>query len=107
MDMKGLLNKLDSLSQHVEEKSTVIHENKLRQYLNILTEEQSEENPTDTVTMDIPLLIRLLEYAREDAKSDVDLHSVTENMIGMSGQNKILTMDDYDAIVNQPTSQDW
>jgi hypothetical protein len=66
----------------------------------------AEENPRDVVSMDIPLLIRLLEYAREDANSDMDLHSVTENMIGLSDQGRTLTMNDYDAIVNQPSSQD-
>jgi hypothetical protein len=31
-------------------------------------------NPKDTITVDVPLFIRLLEYAREDAKTDMDLH---------------------------------
>jgi hypothetical protein len=33
-------------------------------------------NPKDIIKLDIPLLIRLLEYAREDAKTDMDLHNV-------------------------------
>lgn len=69
-------------------------------------ENGGEDNPRDVISMDVPLLIRLLEYAREDAKSDMDLHSVTENMIGLSDQNRTLTMKDYDAIVNKPSSQD-
>ena len=32
---------------------------------------------TDALKMTIPLFIRLLEFAREDAKSDVDLHKLT------------------------------
>ena len=32
----------------------------------------------DVVAFDIPLLIRMLEYAREDAKTDMDLHKVVE-----------------------------
>ena len=56
-----------------------------------------KNNPSDTVTLDIPLLIRLLEYAREDASSDIDLHNVAENMIKMDSH--ILTMDDYDSII--------
>ena len=56
-------------------------------------------NPADKVTVDIPLFIRLLEYAREDAKTDMDLHKVTENIIALSETGKTLTMAQYDAIV--------
>lgn len=56
-------------------------------------------NPKDKVTFDVPLFIRLLEYAREDAKTDMDLHNVTENVIALSETGKTLTMDDYDNIV--------
>ena len=31
----------------------------------------NEENKPDTLTMDIPLFIRMLEYAKEDAKTDM------------------------------------
>jgi hypothetical protein len=56
-------------------------------------------NPEDKITLDVPLFIRLLEYAREDAKTDMDLHNVTDNIIKMSLSGDTLTMDDYDAIV--------
>jgi len=56
-------------------------------------------NPSDKVTLDIPLFIRLLEYAREDAKTDMDLHNVAEKAIAASETGKTLTMDDYDALV--------
>ena len=56
-------------------------------------------NPRDTVKLDIPLFIRLLEYAREDAKDDMDLHSVSENAISLSLSGKTLTMSDYNMIV--------
>ena len=61
--------------------------------------QQRSNDPTDTVTVDIPLLIRLLEYAREDAKTDMDLHSVTEKLIAFSKEHATLTMAQYDAIV--------
>jgi hypothetical protein len=41
-------------------------------------------NPKDTIKLDVPLFIRLLEYAREDAKDDMDLHRVAENAIDLS-----------------------
>jgi hypothetical protein len=56
-------------------------------------------NPSDKVTLDIPLFIRLLEYAREDAKTDMDLHKVTENAIALSTTGKTLTMAQYDGLV--------
>jgi hypothetical protein len=59
-------------------------------------------NPRDTITLDVPLFIRLLEYAREDAQADMDLHNVAENAIGLALSGKVLTMKDYDMIVGSP-----
>lgn len=53
----------------------------------------------DSVTMDIPLLIRLMEFAREDAQSDMDLHRIAEKLIGIGNEGQSLTMSDYDDIV--------
>ena len=62
-------------------------------------------NPADKVTLDIPLFIRLLEYAREDAKTDMDLHNVAENTIALSETGKTLTMAQYDEIVKNPQQE--
>jgi len=59
-------------------------------------------NQRDTITVDVPLFIRLLEYAREDAQQDVDLHNVTENAISLALSGKTLTMKDYNMIVGSP-----
>jgi hypothetical protein len=56
-------------------------------------------NPTDIISVDVPLFIRLLEYAREDAKTDMDLHDVAENIIKLSASGKALTMANYNDIV--------
>lgn len=53
----------------------------------------------DTVTVDVPLLIRLLEYAREDAKTDMDLHRVASRLIKLGQQGNVLTMQDYNKVV--------
>lgn len=53
----------------------------------------------DTVTLDIPLMIRIVEYAREDAKTDMDLHRIVENLINLRHEG-VLTMDHYDQIVH-------
>ena len=62
-------------------------------------------NPSDKITVDVPLFIRLLEYAREDAKTDMDLHTVTENIIKLSETGKTLTMAQYDEIVKNPQQE--
>jgi hypothetical protein len=58
-------------------------------------------NPKDTITVDVPLFIRLLEYAREDAKTDMDLHDLADNIIDLSEEGRVLSMDDYNAIVGK------
>jgi len=58
-----------------------------------------EADKKDTITFDIPLMIRVLELAREDIKSDMDLHRVVERLIDIRNKGS-LTMDDYDFIAN-------
>lgn len=62
--------------------------------------EQEEKNPEDIVAFDVPLFIRLLEFAREDAIDDATLHKVTENIISMCQDGQVLSMDQYDQIVD-------
>lgn len=52
----------------------------------------------DEVTMDVPFLIRVMEYAKEDAETDMDLHSAVERMLDLSEEGGALTMEDYDSI---------
>jgi hypothetical protein len=61
--------------------------------------EAKEEDAVDTITMDIPLFLRMLEYAREDAKQDLDLHDVTEKANKLGKERGILQTDDYEEIV--------
>ena len=67
---------------------------------------EPNDNPQDVVKVDIPLLIRLLEYAREDAQTDMDLHNVTEMLIKLSTEGNVLTMDHYDQIVDDQRTDD-
>jgi len=46
------------------------------------------------INVDVPLFIRMLEWAHEDAKTDMQLHQATENLVGMAGKG-LLTMDAY------------
>jgi hypothetical protein len=61
--------------------------------------EAKEEDAVDTITMDIPLFLRMLEYAREDAQKDLDLHDVTEKANKLGKERGILSMEDYEEIV--------
>jgi hypothetical protein len=63
-------------------------------------------NPRDIITVDIPLFIRLLEYAREDAQTDMDLHDLTDNIISLSTSGKTLSMEDYSTIIGSQENID-
>lgn len=69
-------------------------------------EEAEAKDAVDTVTMDVPLFIRMLEFAREDAKADVDLHDVAEKAIEINKSKETLSMQDYEDIVPAMESMD-
>jgi hypothetical protein len=62
--------------------------------------EAKKEDAVDTITMDIPLFLRMLEYSREDASQDMDLHDVTEKANKLGKERGILSMEDYNEIVS-------
>jgi hypothetical protein len=68
-----------------------------------LEEGMEDENPIDSITMDVPLFIRMLEFAREDASTDMDLHDVAEKAIAMSAEGGVLSMDNYEDLVDGET----
>lgn len=53
----------------------------------------------DTITMNIPLLIRTLELSREDIYSDAELHKLVERLLDLKNK-PVLTMDDYEYIAD-------
>ena len=57
------------------------------------------QDAIDTISMDIPLFLRMLEYAKEDAQEDVDLHDVTQRATELSKTKPFLSMEDYNEIV--------
>jgi len=59
-------------------------------------ENTAEKNPIDIISMDVPLFIRMLEFAREDASTDMDLHDLAQKAIKMSGKGEPLSMVHYD-----------
>ena len=68
---------------------------KLRE--DVIGNKGSQFNPTDILKMDVPLFIRLIEFAR----TDMELHDVTEKLTSMCKRGNTLTMHDYDKIVGQ------
>ena len=64
-------------------------------------EDTAEKNPVDIVSMDVPLFIRMLEFAREDASTDMDLHDLAQKAIKMSSEGEPLTMMHYDELVSK------
>jgi hypothetical protein len=77
--------------------------------LSAIVETINEVNPPsedviDIVTLDVPLFIRMLEYAKEEAADDMDLHELATKTIALSKQRGILSMEDYDTLI-PPTDQ--
>ena len=60
-----------------------------------------EENPIDIISVDVPLFIRMLEFAREDASTDMDLHDLAQKAIKMSSKGEPLTMMHYDELISK------
>jgi len=56
-------------------------------------------NPKSTVELSIPLLLRILEFAKDDASSDEELRKVANNMIELSKVAGELGMIDFEAIM--------
>ena len=67
---------------------------------------ENEEDVVDTVTLDIPLFIRMLEYSKEDAQTDMDLHDVAEKAIALNKSKEILSMEDYNTIIGDSNNED-
>ena len=57
----------------------------------------SESNEgTDHISMTVPLFIRCLEWAKETAKDDIELHKFVENIVAKGG---VLETDDYASMI--------
>lgn len=72
----------------------------------LLNKPENSMNPTDSVKLDVPLLIRLLEFAREDASSDMDLHDLAEKLVARGSRGKTLSMKDYEHVVSEGAKLD-
>lgn len=64
---------------------------------------ENTADSVDTVTLDVPLLTRILELAREEVKSDAELHELVTNLVALKN-NGTLTMQDYEKIMQKKTN---
>lgn len=42
--------------------------------------------------LNVPLMLRLLEFAREDSNSDLDLHFLVENLVRLNNDHSYMAM---------------
>ena len=78
---------------------------KIREFFSNPLPEQTQDDPTDIIAMDVPLFIRMLEWAREDAQTDMELHDATERAIEAVKLRGLLSMEDYIDIVGVPKDE--
>lgn len=55
------------------------------------------ETGPDKIAMTVPMFIRALEWAKESAKDDLELHKFVENILAA---DKVLGIDDYNSLFN-------
>jgi hypothetical protein len=53
-------------------------------------------NGIDIIKVTVPLFIKLMEWARENAKSDLDVHKMTEAIVSKGGT---LTSDEFETLL--------
>jgi len=78
---------------------------KIQEFFSNPLPEQTQEDPTDLIAMDVPLFIRMLEWAREDAQTDMELHDAAERAIEATKLRGLLSMEDYIDIVGVPKDE--
>ena len=88
-------------------KNQMVAHSKMGQFLKWKRDHAMAEavDKKDTITFDIPLLIRVLEFTREDLKSDTNLHKMVERLLNIRGRGT-LTMNEYGKIVKEEVAEE-
>ena len=94
---KADLNKDGKLSDYEKKRGAAIEKAMVK---------EEEQDAIDIVTLDVPLFIRMLEYAKEEAADDMVLHDIATKTIALSKQRGILSMEDYEALIPEPQPED-
>ena len=83
----------------ITEDDVVLSADRRKPKSGLLSKPEPTTNPADTVKLDVPLLIRLLEFSKEDAVDDMALHDLAEKLVAGCQRGRTLTMKDYDNLV--------
>jgi len=99
---------VDKLDKEIE---AITHElkkrsQKIKEFFSKPLPEEAKEDPTDIIAMDVPLFLRMLEWAKEEAAEDIDLHEVTERAIEAVKLRGLLSMDDYQDLIGEPIEEE-
>lgn len=86
-------------------KESLSYEDALLAKLEREADTMSDPDKKDSITMDVPLLIRVFELVREDVKTDMDLHNLVERLLALKDQGT-LTMADYEKIASAHSGPD-
>lgn len=70
-----------------------------RQAVKEASDYSNVEDGDDCISMTVPLFICLMEYAREQAKSDYDVHVIAEKATAQMNDYDVLTMKCYDDLI--------
>jgi hypothetical protein len=88
---------------HMNPHEIVSHELIRKQLMTKLSKQRSlankkfmNESVDTNIQMTMPLFIRIMEWAREEAKDDVDLHQLAEKLAAVNG---VADMDDYSGLI--------
>lgn len=67
---------------------------------------EEEGSKEEVVAITVPLLIRMLEWSRESAGEDIQLHKLVEAMVAQFNGSDPLNSDDYESIISHVTPND-
>jgi len=66
------------------------------------TAQEEMPHSEDSIILNVPLFIRLLEWAREEVKEDVPLHEIAEAAVKLG---RPLSMEDYGTLLQETTQE--
>lgn len=74
---------------------------KVKEYSDVPFEDDDDYKfEGDYICADVPLFLRLLEWAKEEANKDADLHIIAKKLVDACKEKEnVLTMDDYAALM--------
>lgn len=101
---KGLIPRSDGKKKKsMEDGGETIEQTQVAETPELIKEDVQEQSisvqPEYGSMIGWSLQLRMLEFAKEDAKTDMDLHKLIENLQKLP-QDRMLTMDDYESVIS-------